>query len=95
VHMRWEDPDTHQVIEIEKEIYADEFERDFDDADPYFQRSVIVAEYAEILGESFWAEDSDLDDVYDEARRLEDYFRREDAMEEFVDLVKEAKRGWW
>jgi len=52
----------------------------------------VVAEYAEILGESYWAEDSDLDDVYDEARRLEDYFGREDAMEEFVDLVKQARR---
>ena len=95
VHLRWEDPDTHQVVEIEKDIYASDFERDFRDADPYFQRAVVVAEYAEILGESFWAEESDLDDVYDEARRLENYFDREDEMEEFVDLVKEAKGGWW
>ncbi len=95
VHLRWEDPDTHQVVEIEKDINASDFERDFEDADPYFQRAVVVAEYAEILGESFWAEDNDLDDVYDEARRLEDYFGREDAMEEFVDLVKKAKGGWW
>jgi Ca-activated chloride channel family protein len=92
VHMRWEDPDTRQVVEIEKDIYAEDFEREFRDADPYFQRAVVVAEYAEILGDSYWAEESDLDDVYDEARRLEDYFYREDAMEEFVDLVKQARR---
>ncbi|MBT3314350.1 MAG: DUF3520 domain-containing protein [Anaerolineae bacterium] len=92
VHMRWEDPDTRQVVEIEKDIYTEDFAYDFREADPYFQRAVVVAEYAEVLGDSYWAEDSDLDDVYDEARRLEDYFDREDAMEEFVDLVKQARR---
>ncbi|MBT3338049.1 MAG: DUF3520 domain-containing protein [Anaerolineae bacterium] len=91
VHLRWEDPDTHQVVEIEKDIYSSDFERDFHDADPYFQRAVVVAEYAEILGDSYWAEDSDLDDVYDEARWLEEYFYREEAMEEFVDLIKKAR----
>ena len=53
---------------------------------------MIVAEYAEILKGSYWAEDSSLNDVYDEARRLEDYLYRDDEMEEFVDLVKEATR---
>ena len=92
VHLRWEDPDTRQVVEIEKDIYAGDFSRDFHDADPYFQRAVVVAEFAEILGESYWAQDSDLDEVYDEARWLEEYFPREDDMEEFVDLVKQARR---
>lgn len=94
VFMRWEDPDTHQVVEISQDFYADELARDFRKSDPYFQRAVIVAEYAEILKGSYWAEDSSLDDVYDEARRLEDRFPRDDAMEEFVDLVKLAKRLW-
>ena len=66
--------------------------RDFRETDPYFQRDVIVDEYAEILKGSYWAEDSSLDDVYDEARRLEDYLYRDDEMEEFVDLVKQATR---
>ncbi|MBC8334093.1 MAG: von Willebrand factor type A domain-containing protein [Anaerolineales bacterium] len=96
VHMRWEDPDTRQVMEIEKDIHTGDLEEKFHDADPYFQRAVVVAEYAEILGDSYWAEESDIDDVYDEARWLEEYFPREEAMEEFVDLVKEAirQRRW-
>jgi len=92
VHMRWENPDTRQVVEIEKDIYTGDFEEDFHAADPYFQRAVVVAEFAEILGDSYWAEESDIDDVYDEARWLEEYFHREEAMEEFVDLIKEAAR---
>jgi Ca-activated chloride channel family protein len=94
VFMRWEDPDTHQVVEISQDFYADDLERDFDETDPYFQRAVVVAEFAEILKESYWAEDSSLDDVYDEARRIEDDLRRDDDMEEFVDLVKMAVRLW-
>ena len=92
VHLRWEDPDTHEVIEMEKDIYTNDFARDFHKADPYFQRAVVVAEFAEILGESYWAEDSNLADVYDEVRWLEEYFARDDDMREFADLVKKAQR---
>lgn len=94
VFMRWEDPDTHQVVEISQDYFADELSREFRESDPYFQRAVIVAEYAEILKGSYWAEDSSLEDVYDEARRLEDEFRRDEGMQEFVDLVKMARRLW-
>ncbi|MBK9780844.1 MAG: DUF3520 domain-containing protein [Anaerolineales bacterium] len=92
VYMRWQDPDTNQVVEISQDYFAEQIERDFRETDPYFQRAVIVAEYAEILKGSYWAEDSSLNDVYDEARRLEDYLYRDDEMEEFVDLVKQATR---
>lgn len=94
VFMRWEDPDTRQVVEISQDYFADEVARDFRETDPYFQRAVIVAEYAEILKESYWAEDSSIDDVYDEARRLEDYLYHDGDMEEFIDLVKKAARLW-
>lgn len=92
VYMRWQDPDTNQVVEISQDYFAEQIVRDFRETDPYFQRAVIVAEYAEILKGSYWAEGSSLDDVYDEARRLEDYLYRDDEMEEFVDLVKQATR---
>jgi Ca-activated chloride channel family protein len=92
VFMRWEDPDTHQVVEISQDFHAGQFARDFRETDPYFQRAVVVAEYAEILKESYWADESSVDDVYDEARRISDYLYRDDAMEEFVDLVREARK---
>lgn len=94
VYMRWQDPDTNQVVEISQDYFAEQIARDFRETDPYFQRTVIVAEYAEILKGSYWAEDSSLDDVYDEARRLEDDLYRDGEMEEFVDLIKEARRLW-
>ena len=67
VFMRWQDPDTRQVVELSKDFGTGELEGDFEYADPYFQRAVIVAEYAEILKESYWAEESSLGYVYHEA----------------------------
>jgi Ca-activated chloride channel homolog len=92
VYMRWEDPDTHQIVEISQDYETRQLASDFRETDPYFQRAVIVAEYAEILKGSYWAEESSMDDVYDEARRLEDYLYRDGAMEEFVDLIRKARR---
>jgi Ca-activated chloride channel homolog len=92
VFMRWEDPDTHQVVEISRDFFADQLAYDFREADPYFQRAVVVAEYAEILKESYWADESSMDDVYDEAERISEYLYRDDYMEEFVDLVRNARR---
>lgn len=92
IFMRWEDPDTHQVVEISQDYDTSQIAFDFEEADPYFQRAVVVAEYAEILKGSYWAEESSMDDVYDEARRISKYLDYDDAMQEFVDLVREARR---
>ena len=61
-------------------------------ADLYFQRSVVVAEYAEILKHSYWAQDGSMEAVYREASRIYDSMPRERDMEEFVDLVGKALR---
>ncbi len=92
VFMRWEDPDTHQVVEISQDYDASQLAYDFREADPYFQRAVIVAEYAEILKESYWADESSMQDVYHEAERIHEYLYRDNAMDEFVGLVRTARR---
>ncbi len=91
VNMRWEDPDTHQVTEISKDFDSSQLAFDFRETDPYFQRAVIVAEYAEILKESYWAEGSSMNDVYREAERVNEYLYRDNVMGEFVDLVRQAR----
>jgi hypothetical protein len=92
VYLRWEDPDTHSVTELLKDFNTHDLAREFEDADIYFQRSVVVAEYAEILKQSYWAEDSSLNAVYHEASRIYESMPRERDMEEFVDLVGQALR---
>jgi Ca-activated chloride channel family protein len=93
VYMRWQDPDTHQVTELSRDFNVNDLERDFDRADPYFQRSVVVAEFAEILKDSYWAEGSSMNDVYREAARVSEYFGHDEEMSELLELIRRA--GDW
>ena len=90
VFMRWQDPDTRQIVEISQEFNMGELERDFYYANPYFQRSVIVAEYAEILKKSYWAESSSLAPVFHEATRISELLPRDEVMSEFLELIRTA-----
>jgi Ca-activated chloride channel family protein len=92
VNMRWEDPNTRAVTEISRDFDTNEIASDFRETSPYFQRAVVVAEYAEILKESYWAEDGSLSAVYREAERINEYLYDDQAMGEFVDLVRQARR---
>jgi Ca-activated chloride channel homolog len=92
VFMRWQDPDTRQVVELARDFQTGDLEREFEDANPNFQWSVIVAEYAEILKGSYWAEDSSLADVYHEAVRVSEWLPRDQDRNEFMDLIRTASR---
>jgi Ca-activated chloride channel family protein len=92
VFMRWQDPDTRQVVELSKDFGTGELVGDFEHADPYFQRSVIVAEYAEILKKSYWAEESSLAYVYQEAIRVSELVARDENMGEFMELIRRASQ---
>ena len=92
VYMRWEDPDTHEVVEKSKDFHTYDMSDSFRRADPYFQWDVVVAEYAEILRDSYWAEDSSLDDVYEEAQWVSEHLYHDEDVGEFVELVRTANR---
>ena len=92
VYLRWQDPDTREVVELSKDFDTYQMSESFRRADPYFQWSVVVAEYAEILRDSYWAEDSSIDAVYKEAQRVSEYLPRDEAVSEFVELLRKARR---
>ena len=92
VYLRWEDPDTRQVVELSKDFRVGDLARSFERSEPYFQRDVIVAEFAEILRESYWAEGSSLHDVYREAVRVSEYFGHDEDMSELLELIRRAGR---
>jgi Ca-activated chloride channel family protein len=92
VNMRWQDPDTREVVEISKDFDTFQMSASFHRADPYFQWSVVVTEYAEILRESDWTEGGSMDAVYEEAQRISEYLPRDEAVSEFVELVRQARR---
>lgn len=70
VHLRWQEPATGEVIEVNKPITVGEIAPDFEDADPSLQLAGVVATYAEILRETEYAEDVWLGDVAEEVARI-------------------------
>jgi Ca-activated chloride channel family protein len=92
VYLRWQDPDSGQVVELSQDFDSRDLERDFEYADPRFQWAVVVAEYAEVLRESYWAQDSSIGDVLAEARRVAEELPRDPDVDEFLELVRKANR---
>lgn len=92
VYLRWEDPETHQVTEIERAINTENMAVAFSQAPPRFQWDVIVAEYAEILRESYWAQDSTLAAVEEEALRVSRSLVEDNDVQEFTDLISRAAK---
>lgn len=60
VFVRHEDPDTAQVTEVNEKIFVKELKDSFEDTTPDFQVAASVAQFAEILRESYWAKDGSL-----------------------------------
>ena len=91
-YVRYEDPDTSEVVEIKREFERNELANEFESASPRFQLSAVVAEYAEILRESYWAQDGNLADVAAEARRMHELLPDDQHVAEFAELVTKAER---
>ena len=92
--VRYADPETEQVIEIANTIRRDQFAADFFAASPTFQLSAVVAEFAELLRESFWARDNSLSALTLDAMRLTENFPGDREVLEFAALVNEARLLW-
>lgn len=90
VHLRWIDPETRAPSEMSRGFYTYDLHRDFDEADLYFQRSVLVGEFAEILRDSFYAEEVDMMDVLYEVKRVANLLEYDPEMKDFESMVKKA-----
>ena len=91
VFIRHEDPDTRQVTEVSRDIFAAELSEAFEDASPEFQLAAAVAEFAEILGDSFWAQEGSLEVVHKVIGGVLPQVRDKQS-EELVHLVHHAAR---
>ena len=90
VYVRYEDPDSGDVSEIESELISSDLVADFEEASPSFQLSAVVAEYAEILRESFWAREGSLEAVAAEADRMLRLMPEDTDIAELTALIAQA-----
>ena len=92
VYLRYEDPDTGEVTELRRDLPRSELTARFEDASPTFQLAAVVAEYAEVLRESYWAREGTLGAVAREASRLARLIPEDNDVVEFAALTAQAER---
>ena len=90
VHIRYQSPDSEAVTEVAREFHRDELADSFENTSPRFQLSAIVAEYAELLRGSYWAQEGSLSQVAQEAQRLQALMEWEPEVTEFTALTARA-----
>ena len=91
VSIRHEDPDSRQVSEVSKDIFTAELEDTFEDASPEFQLAAAIAEFAEILRDSFWAQEGSLEVVHQVIEDILPQIQVEQS-DELMRLVSQAAR---
>ena len=91
VFIRHEDPDTRHVSETNEEIFSIALKAAFEDASPEFQLAATVAEFAEILRESYWAQDGSLAAVQQSIKGIAPQIPNE-QVDELSHLVSQAIR---
>ncbi len=96
VALRWEDPDTHEVKEIDGNFHTFDLAKSFDDASLRYQLDVVVAQFAEVLRQSPYAEGATLNDLRTRADRLSVQLPEDPDVAEFAQLVSRATQisGW-
>ena len=92
VYLRWKDPDSLNAIETSRSFSTHQLASSFNRTDPHFQWSVLVAEYAEVLRNSYWARDISLYDLQEEAERVRNRLSEDEDVSEFVNLMHQAVR---
>ena len=79
IFVRYEDSDSGQIVETSQTLQRSDLLSRFDDASTSFQLAAVVAEFAEILRNSYWAQDGSMAQVLAEARRLQDLLADSDS----------------
>ena len=97
VSIRHENPDTEHVTEVNESIATDALKGTFEEATPTFQIAASVAEFAEILRGSFWAQKGSLKNVRQTLEGILPHFEaktRQHSLrnEELLSLVRKAHR---
>ena len=88
VRIRYLSFDTDEIETDEETIQVRDMTNEFDDASREFRFASAVAEFAEILKDSYWSADSSFSDV----RRTAEACARGTEEQEFIELVEAAIR---
>lgn len=96
VFIRHEDPDTTRVSEINETFSTNQLKQSYEGTSPEYQLVTAIAEYAEILHESYWAKQGSLAAVQQTIESVLPNIdsktpQHKERIEELLKLVKEAR----
>jgi Ca-activated chloride channel family protein len=91
LQLRWEDPDTYEVQETDGILNTWDIARSYADASPRYRLAVTVMQFAEVLRQSPWGEETGLDVISEYASGLRSEIHDQEVTE-FADLVWQAAR---
>ncbi len=81
VNLRWQDPDSRVVKEINGVFTTDNLVSSFDAAPLHYQLAITVSQYAELLRDSYWADSVSMNDLRIRAERLASQMDDEEVWE--------------
>jgi hypothetical protein len=90
VYLRWEDPASRQVQEMNGNINISDLSASFEETNPRYQLAVVVTQYAELLRNSFWSGDATFSQLNIYAQRLAGQLAYDEDVSEFAMLVQQV-----
>ena len=97
LQMRWKDPQSDKVTEVNGNLNTFDLQNRFENADAHFQLDVAVAQFAEILRNSPYARGQNLGSVQEVVAPLRYKLGDDSDVSEFINLVDQAAKlsqGW-
>jgi len=92
VSVTYTDPDSGENKSVAKEIAKGDFGESFDEASTAFRLAAGVAEFAEILKKSYWAQKSKFSDVLPVIRDVLKDMPDDAALKELLSLIAKANK---
>jgi Ca-activated chloride channel family protein len=90
VYLRWLDPETGEPIEIEQPFTAADLAASWEETPERFRLAAVVASYAEVLRDSYWAQHLDLETIAGYGDELRALLPDDDDVAELADLMERA-----
>ncbi|GAB4521209.1 MAG: hypothetical protein Fur0018_01460 [Anaerolineales bacterium] len=92
VQLRWQDPDTYQVTEINGNFNTWDLDASFEQAAPRYQLAVLAAQYAAMLRHEPWALDASPEILLAHVYRIASLLGDDPEVAEFATLVSRASQ---
>ena len=91
VYLRYQEPDSGEIVETSREFDHSELSAEFEETSPRFQLAATVAEYAEILHESYRAQEGRIEDVLVYVERVRKLLPDDPDVAMFAEMVSLAE----